>query len=136
MDPLCRVATHGARVSFRRLALAATTGLLFAATGAYAATFGHSRIVSHTGEPFVVQVPVFGLTQQDAQALAARVAPEADWKQAGLVPPVDLGSLKVLVEPGAQAASRVLRVQSSQPFDGALADLLLDVQTASGRQRY
>src|SRR5690606_32757976 len=120
MDPLCRMATHGARTTFRRLALAVTTGLLFATTGAYAATFGHSRIVSHAGEPFVVQVPVSGLSPQDVQALSARVAPEADWKQAGLVPPVSLDSLKVTVESGAQPAARVLRVQSTQPFSGAL----------------
>lgn len=127
---------HGVRTPFRRLALAAATGLLFVATGAYAATFGHSRIISHAGEALVVQVPVSGLTQQDIQALSARVAPEADWRQAGLVPPVDLGSLSVQVEPGVQPAARVLRVQSTQAFDGGLADLLLDVQTASGRQRY
>ncbi|MDN5841843.1 MAG: hypothetical protein L0H54_00120 [Alcaligenaceae bacterium] len=127
---------HGVRTPFRRLALAAATGLLFVATGAYAATFGHSRIISHAGEPLVVQVPVSGLTQQDIQTLSAQVAPEADWKQAGLVPPVDLGSLSIQVEPGMQPAARVLRVQSTEAFTGGLADLLLDVQTASGRQRY
>src|SRR5699024_1006135 len=32
--------------------------------------------------------------------------------------------------------SRVLRVHSTRPFSAAMADLLLDVQTASSQQRY
>lgn len=135
MDPLCRATTPSARFPFRRLALTVAAGLLFGSSS-YAATFGHSRIASAAGEPLVIMVPVSGLSAQDIQSLSARVAPAADWAQAGLVPPVALDGLRVSVEAGVQPASRVLRVQSSQALEGTLADLLIDVHTASGQQRY
>lgn len=135
MDPLCRTTAPGARFPFRRLALTVAAGLLFGSSS-YAATFGHSRIASAAGEPLLIMVPVSGLSAQDIQSLSAQVAPAADWAQAGLVPPVALDDLRVSVEAGVQPATRVLRVQSSQPLEGTLADLLIDVHTASGQQRY
>lgn len=135
MDPLCRATAPGARFPLRRLALTVAAGLLFGSSS-YAATFGHSRIASAAGEPLVIMVPVSGLSAQDIQSLSAQVAPAADWAQAGLVPPVALSDLRVSVEAGVQPATRVLRVQSSQALEGTLADLLLDVHTASGQQRY
>jgi len=107
------------------------------AGSAQAASFGHARLASAAGEPLLILVPVSDLTQADLQALSARPAPAPEWAQAGLTPPVALDTLSVSVgqdvRPGAR---RVLRISSSQAFSGSLADLLLDVHTATGDQRY
>ncbi|MFT0531862.1 FimV/HubP family polar landmark protein [Castellaniella hirudinis] len=104
---------------------------------AQAASFGHARLLSAAGAPLAIRVPIQGLSSADLQALSVRPAPAADWAAAGLTPPVALDHLRVSVEVGAKPSdSRVLRVDSSLPFVGGLADLLLEVQTAAGRQRY
>ncbi|MHA3902646.1 type IV pilus assembly protein FimV [Castellaniella sp. WN] len=124
--------TSAGRLAAGALALAFLTGGVV-----QAATFGHARLASGAGEPLLILVPVSGLTDADLQALSARPAPAADWVQAGLTPPVSLDSLSVSV--GADVRSggrRVLRVGSGQAFSGNLADLLLDVRTATGDQRY
>ena len=124
--------TPAARLLSGVLALAA-----LAAGSAQAASFGHARLASAAGEPLLILVPVSDLTAADLQALSARPAPASDWAQAGLTPPVALDSLAVTVAPDVQAgARRVLRIASSQAFSGTLADLLLDVRTATGEQRY
>ncbi|WP_323028742.1 FimV/HubP family polar landmark protein [Castellaniella defragrans] len=123
-----------ARIRFAAgaLALAFLTG-----GAAQAATFGHARLASGAGEPLLILVPVSGLTDADVQALSARPAPAADWAQAGLTPPVPLDSLSVSVGADVRPdGRRVLRIGSGQAFDGTLADLLLDVRTATGAQRY
>lgn len=123
----------GTRQMARLLAVLA----LAAGGTAQAASFGHARLVSEAGQPLLVLVPVTHLTAADLQALSARPAAAADWASAGLTPPVPLDSLSVSVAPEAQGSTRrVLRIRSSQAFSGALADLLLDVQTATGAQRY
>lgn len=121
------------RVAWMALALAAAIpgGL------PQAATFGHARMASADGAPLLIVVPVSGLTQADSESLSAGPAPESAWTQAGLVPPVALKSLQVTVAPApAGGSDRVLRIHSSQVFSGPLADLLLDVRTASGSERY
>lgn len=121
-----------ARLLSGLLAVAALT-----AGAAEAANFGHARLASAAGEPLLILVPVSDLTAADLQALAARPAPASDWAQAGLTPPVALDSLSVTVTPDVQGgARRVLRIASGQAFSGTLADLLLDVHTATGEQRY
>lgn len=108
-----------------------------AAGSAQAATFGHARLASAPGAPLLILVPVSDLTVADLRTLSARPAPAADWARAGLTPPVALDSLSIAVGPDVQAgARRVLRIQSSQAFSGTLADVLLDVHTATGEQRY
>ncbi len=120
-----------------RLAAGALALAFLAGGAAQAATFGHARLASDAGQPLLILVPVSGLTDADLKALSARPAPAADWVQAGLTPPVPLESLSVSVgadvRPGGR---RVLRVGSGLAFTGNLADLLLDVRTATGEQRY
>ena len=129
-----RLARPGAagKLAASLLALAFMTG-----GAAQAATFGHARLASGAGEPLLILVPVSGLTAADLQSLSARPAPAADWTQAGLTPPVPLDSLSVSVGNDVRAdGRRVLRVGSGQSFSGPLVDLLLDVHTATGEQRY
>ncbi len=105
-------------------------------SGAYAASLGHSRIVSEPGQALRMDVPVYELSVDDLRTFAVSVAPAAAWKQAGLTPPVALSSLHVQIVRGTVAGSRVVRFSSSQIFDGSVADLLLEVHTATGQQQY
>ncbi|MFV0283917.1 MAG: FimV family protein [Castellaniella sp.] len=126
-------------ISSSRLAASCGLALAFLAGGAVvqAATFGHARLASGAGEPLLILVPVSGLTDADLKTLSARPAPAADWAQAGLTPPVTLDSLSVSIDEGVRSGSRrILRIGSGQAFSGNLADLLLDVRTATGQQRY
>src|SRR5690606_8132287 len=105
-------------------------------SSAHAASFGHSRIVSALGQPLRIDVPVTQLSAADLRSISVAPAPAAAWAQAGLTPPVDLGSLQASVADGFSAGSKVIRVRSTQAFDKPVADLLLDVRTASGQQRF
>lgn len=105
-------------------------------SSAHAASFGHSRIVSALGQPLRIDVPVTQLSAADLRSISVGPAPAAAWAEAGLTPPVDLGSLQATVADGFSAGSKVIQVRSSQAFDKPVADLLLDVRTASGQQRF
>lgn len=102
----------------------------------YAAQLGHARIVSQQGQPLRIAVPVTQLSQQDARSFAVAAAPISDWKQAGLIPPVDPATLSFQLVDGARPNVRTIQIESPQPFNGPVADLLLNVQTATGRQHY
>jgi pilus assembly protein FimV len=103
---------------------------------AQAAVLGHSRLASALGQPLRIDIQVSQLSPEELNTLTAKPAAAADWAAAGLTPPVDLSSLHVSIIDGYASGSRVIRVQSAQAFDGPLADLLLDVGSASGSQRY
>src|SRR5690606_12005018 len=63
-------------------------------------------------------------------------APASAWAQAGLVPPVDLASLQLQLVDGFAPGSKLIQVRSDHSFNKPVADLLLDVRTATGQQRY
>ena len=115
------------------LALAAA---LSVCAPAHAASIGHSRLVSASGQPLHIHVPLRDLSQADLQSLRVDVAPAAAWQQAGLVPPVELSSLRLSIDEGFTPKSCVVQIRSSQPFDGPVADLLLQIATAAGSQQY
>lgn len=103
---------------------------------AYAATFGHSRVVSAPGQALRIDVPVGQLSPDDLRSLSVAPAPAAAWSEAGLTPPVELSTLTAQLADGHAPGSKVIRLRSSQPFNKPVADVLLDIHTASGRQRY
>ncbi|WP_178372240.1 type IV pilus assembly protein FimV [Pollutimonas bauzanensis] len=114
---------------------ALAAALLMCST-AHAASFGHSRIVSALGQPLRIDVPVTQLSADDLRSISVSAAPASAWLQAGLIPPVDLASLQTRLADGFAPGSKIIQVRSDQPFDKPVADLLLDVRTASGQQRY
>ncbi len=120
-----------ARVKSLVLALSATMVL---SSTSYAATLGHSRIMSASGEPLRIQVPIKQLSAGEAQSLQVQAAPAEAWRSAGLTPPVQLETLGFHVAPGLNTQSRLIQISSPQGFDGQVADLLLRVRTASGEQ--
>ncbi len=110
---------------------------LMGASATLAAELGHARLVSGVGQELRIVIPVVGLNQADLQAFEVVVAPAADWQQAGLTPPVALESLTIKLQPDDLNSERMLlQISSSQAFDQRLADLLLDIKTASAQQRY
>lgn len=117
------------------LVVAVSAAMLMCST-AYAASFGHSRIVSNSGQPLRIEVLVSQLSADDQRSLVVTPAPEAAWKQAALKPPVDLSTLQVHLKDGATPGSKVVQITSTEPFEQPVADLLLNVLTASGQQQY
>ncbi|TAL76649.1 MAG: peptidoglycan-binding protein LysM [Burkholderiaceae bacterium] len=118
------------------LLVLAVVALMAMCSTAYAARLGHARIASDQGQPLRIAIPVTQLTQQDLPSFSVRAAPAPDWTRAGLVPPVDPATLTFHLVNGPQSTEKILRVSSTQTFSGPVADLLLDVQTATGRQQY
>ncbi|NYT61197.1 hypothetical protein H0A66_02500 [Alcaligenaceae bacterium] len=114
----------------------ALAAALLTCSAAQAANFGHTRIVSALGQPLRIDVPVTQLSADDLRSISVSPAPAGAWSQAGLTPPVDLGSLQTRLVDGFTAGTKVIQVRSTQPFDKPVADLLLDVKTATGQQRF
>ncbi|HLV28902.1 MAG TPA: FimV/HubP family polar landmark protein [Burkholderiaceae bacterium] len=112
--------------------IAATLGL----SSAQAATFGHSRIVSALGQPLHVEIPVSQLTPQELATLRATPAPADAWRAASMTPPVALDSMRLVLLDGYRPDVKVIQLRSDQPFDQPIVDVLLDIRSASGQQRY
>src|SRR5690606_9579189 len=130
------VSSSLALVSDTKPLIGALAAALLVCSAAQAASLGHARVVSALGEPLLINVPIIELTADDLRTLAVSPAPEAAWAQAGLTPPVDLKTLQLRLADGYTPGTKVVQLRSSQVFDKAVADLLLDVRTASGQQRY
>lgn len=103
---------------------------------AYAATLGHSRLVSDVGEPLRVTIPVTRISAAEISSLRVVPAPASEWTHAGLTPPVDLAGLQARLAEGYAPQSHVIQVWSDDVFNQPIADLLLDIHTSSGVQRY
>lgn len=103
---------------------------------AQAAVLGHSRLVSAAGEPLRVTIPVTKLSASEAASLRVAPAPVAAWTNAGLTPPVDLATLQARLDDGYATGAQVIHVWSDDVFNRPIADLLLDIHTSSGVQRY
>src|SRR5690554_2289461 len=107
-----------------------------ASSGAQAVGFGHSRIVSALGQPLHLEIPVTELTQQEIDSLRATPAPAAAWQAAGMTPPVPLESMQLVLLDGYRPGVKVIQLRSDQAFDQPIVDVLLDIRSASGQQRY
>lgn len=101
-------------------------------SSAHAFKQGHSRLVSPPGKPLEIILPITQLSAEDAKSLKVEVASASLWSQSGLIPPVSLDQLRVSVRTGASADGRMIVVQSSQPSNRAVVDVLLTLSTASG----
>lgn len=104
-------------------------------TSVHATNVGHSRVVSSAGAPLRILVPLDNLTSEDRASLKVTLANAAAWQRAGLQPPVPLDSLRVSVQNGAQVNRKNIRIESTQPLATSTVDLLLDLQSSSGRRQ-
>lgn len=103
---------------------------------AHALKLGHSRLLSEPGNPLTINIPITEINQSEADSLQVVAAAESDWKSAGLKPPVPLNSISGSLTEGAIAGTHILRITSNHVFSDPIADLLLDIKTSSGTQRY
>lgn len=131
-----RVPSSAALVACSKPLVATLASALVLCSSAYAASFGHSRMVSPVGQPLQIDVPVTQLSADDLRSITVNAAPASAWVQAGLEPPVALETITTRLVDGYAPGSKIIQVRSSQGFDKPVADLLLDIRTATGQQRY
>ena len=101
-----RLAIPALALHVRALVIALSTAMLTCTT-AYAANFGHSRIVSNPGQPLGIDVPITQLNADDLRSLVVRPASTLAWNQAGLTPPVPLNTMQVRVVDGFRPDAKV-----------------------------
>ncbi len=127
--------TPRARFVRHTMLAGALLAALAAGASAQAARVGHARMMSVSGQPLTVDLAVREVAAGQ-ETLSVSAAPASAWRDAGLTPPVSLDSLAFQVEPGPVAGTQRIRVRSSQAFHGDIADLLLDIRSASGQLRH
>src|SRR5690625_3075229 len=114
----------------------AAVAVVLAGTAAHAFEIGHSRLLSASGEPLRISIPLTQLHQNDLESLRITAAELPAWQAAQLSPPVALSSLEFSIEAGHTPNSRLIQVSSSQVFEQPIADLLIDIHTAQGTKRH
>ncbi|MGO3132877.1 MAG: type IV pilus assembly protein FimV [Alcaligenes sp.] len=106
---------------------------MLAAVPVSALEIGHSRLVSSPNQVFQLDVGIRQISAEESLSLKVTPAPLSAWQQAGLTPPVDLASLKAVMERDAQGQVQRIRLSSEQMFSGSVADVLLQIQSDSGQ---
>ncbi|MBP6622313.1 MAG: hypothetical protein KA194_08450 [Alcaligenes sp.] len=106
---------------------------MLAALPVSALEIGHSRLVSSPNQVFQLDVGIRQISAEESLSLKVTPAPLSAWQQAGLTPPVDLASLKAVMERDAQGQVQRIRLSSEQMFSGSVADVLLQIQSDSGQ---
>ena len=126
--------SHAHRIKASQWAVALALGVSVAGI-TQAATVGHSRVLSASGAPLQVVVPLENVTADELASLKVSLASGAAWQRAGLQPPVALDTIRISVQDGLQANSKTIRVVSSQPLATSAVDLLLDLQSSTGHRQ-
>lgn len=130
------ISSIGRRPAYTPLLAAVFVAGQLALSSVQAATLGHSRLVSAAGEPLHITIPVTQISDSELSSLRAVPAPAPEWSHAGLTPPVDLTTLRTRISQGHAPGTHVLQIRSDATFNQPIADLLLDIHTSSGVQRY
>lgn len=124
-----RARLHPSRV----LGLALLSVGMLVGSPSWALDIGHSRLTSRPDQPLRLDVGIRAISPAESLSLQVAPAPLAAWREARLVPPVDLALLRVSLERDAQGQVRRIRLSSDQPFSGRVADVLLQIRSDSGR---
>lgn len=117
----------------RTLGSALLVAGMLAAAPVSALEIGHSRLVSAPNQVFKLDVGIRQISPEESLSLRVTPAPLSAWQQAGLTPPVDLDSLKAVIDRDGQGQVRRIRLSSEQMFSGSVADVLLQIQSDSGQ---
>lgn len=139
----CHGPIHGARSERHRkirplvpFLLASLFTASICISTANAANFGHSRIVSAPGQPLLLEIPVTDLTQQEIDSIRATPAPAEAWRAAGMTPPVPLDSMRLVLLDGFRPDAKLIQLRSPLAAQQSVVDVLIDVRSVSGQQRY
>jgi len=96
----------------------------------HAAGLGQINVLSGLGQPLRAEIPVSG-TAQELQSLSARIASPDAFRQANIAYAGVLSSLTVTVDNRGQRP--VLRLSSERPVNDPFLDLLIELDSSSGR---
>lgn len=107
-------------------------GLLLAQPAAYAAGFGQLRVQSNLGQPLQAEIDITGVTPEEADSLAVKLAPPAAYSRAGLTYLSAISSVRLEVQKRANG-SYVATVRSNQPLSEPFVDILVDMSWSSGK---
>ncbi|WP_420997074.1 FimV/HubP family polar landmark protein [Cupriavidus sp. 30B13] len=107
-------------------------GLLLAQPAAYAAGFGQLRVQSNLGQPLQAEIDISGVSAEEADGLAVKLASPDAYAKAGLTYLPAVSSLRLQVERRPNG-SYVARVRSNQPISEPFVDILVDMTWASGK---
>jgi pilus assembly protein FimV len=101
---------------------------------AQAYTVGHAQVISASGQPLVVSIPLRNLTANDLTQIQAKVSAPAQWQSAGLKPPVTIESItvEVLPAPVNDPSQHLIKISSTERAQGVVVDLLIEIVTPSG----
>ncbi len=107
-------------------------GLLLAQPAAYAAGFGQLRVQSNLGQPLQAEIDITGVSAEEADSLAVKLAPASAYSRAGLtyLPAISGVKLDVQKRPN---GSYVATVRSNQPLSEPFVDILVDMSWSSGK---
>src|SRR5690606_3717803 len=114
MPPAARSSTK--LVTDKKPLIGTLAAALLVCSSSYAASFGHSRIVSALGQPLHINVQVSQLSTDDLRSFSAIPAPASAWMHAGLLPPVDLASLQLELVDGYAPGSKLIQIRSRETF--------------------
>ena len=107
-------------------------GLLLAQPAAYAAGFWPLRVQSNLGQPLQAEIDISGVSAEEADGLAVKLASPDAYAKAGLTYLPAVSSLRLQVERRPNG-SYVARVRSTQPLSEPFVDILVDMTWASGK---
>ncbi|WP_043421356.1 FimV/HubP family polar landmark protein [Cupriavidus basilensis] len=107
-------------------------GLLLAQPAVYAAGFGQLRVQSNLGQPLQAEIDISGVSAEEADGLAVKLASPDAYAKAGLTYLPAVSSLRLQVERRPNG-SYVARVRSTQPLSEPFVDILVDMTWASGK---
>jgi pilus assembly protein FimV len=97
-----------------------------------AAGLGRLTVLSTLGQALNAEVEIVSLQPGEADQLAARLAPQDAFRQAGIEASPALASMRFTIE---QRSGRppVLRITTPQPVNEPFVDLLVELQWSNGR---
>lgn len=104
-------------------------------TAAYAAALGKLTIASGLDEPFRGEIDVQGFAPDELGALAARLAPAAAYREAGVQYTPALESLKFTLA-RRKGGQPFIKVTSSQSFNEPVVNLLVQLAWRTGESAY
>ncbi|WP_130389618.1 FimV/HubP family polar landmark protein [Cupriavidus agavae] len=107
-------------------------GLLLAQPAAYAAGFGQLRVQSNLGQPLQAEIDITGVSAEEADSLAVKLAPPAAYARAGLTYTSAISGVKLDVQRRPNG-SYVATVRSNQPLSEPFVDILVDMSWSSGK---
>jgi pilus assembly protein FimV len=109
----------------------ALAGALFLSSAAHAAGLGKLTVLSALGQPLRAEIELTAVSNDEAGALVAKLAPPEAFRQANIEFNPALLSLRFAVEQ--RNGRRYIQLTSAQPVNEPFVDMLLELSWSSGR---